>query len=281
MGLCEAQFAESARAISYLKSVYHDLAGQADLSPENPLVTGLLSELVHCLGAWHRANFGADLADAPDMQDVALGLPLLCAEAETQMEKWWCRRLLARREAGALYLPSFWYYDNYRSLVEAEWALADPAKIARVVCLGCGALPLTALLLAEKTRCPITCADRDAETCELAAQLVHEAGLAEYISIACLDAADVALRPDDLVLCASLLEGSGHYARLAEAQAGQVIVRDAEGVFRFCYRPAAPLPKPYTAVSKSPASGTHINTSVLYVPQVGAPVSGLKATQKS
>ncbi len=264
MTFCEARFADEAAAIAYLRDLHDSLSEQDDLSPGNPHVTALLSGFVSRLCAWQAEGFGAALPDSPALADLAEALPRLCAEAEGLMEAWWCRRLLEARDDAGSFIRSFWYYDNYRSLIEAEWALIGTAPFSRIVFLGSGALPLTALLLAQHTDCPILCIDREADACDLSNRLIKKAGRAGQIATRHGDAAEMTFRPDDCVLCASLLRGTSHYARLVEARAETVIVRDSEGVFRFCYRAAAPLPAPYARVRQTAPNPAHLNTSVLY-----------------
>jgi nicotianamine synthase len=82
----------------------------------------------------------------------------LCAEGETQLELEWAARITAAADARAC-LAGFPYLDNYRRLARLELdtlARVVPATTdgaagppARVVFLGAGPLPLSALLVAE------------------------------------------------------------------------------------------------------------------------------------
>jgi hypothetical protein len=262
--LSAPDFPRQADAIAYLHSLTETLAKESDLSPQNPRITALLSGFVRQLGLWHAQGFGEKLADAPELHRVSLELPRLCGQAESLMEKWWCRRVLAAgADAGAV-ISSFWYRDNYLCLIASEWRLIQNLPFDRIVFLGSGAFPLTALLLAERTRCNILCVDRDAEASDLAQRLISVARLSDRIAVHCMATENVHLHAGDLVICASLLDGDGHVYAMRKARVRHVLVRDGEGVYRFCYRAVAPLPPPYTAIASARGGQAHINRSVCY-----------------
>ena len=251
-----------ADAIAFLKATHRTLAEQEDLSPNNPEVNNCLGALVATLRSWQAAGFGADLSDHPDLADVAALLPQLCAAAEAEMEKWWCRRILADPCPGAQALAAFWYLDEYRALCRSELALLGDRRAECFAFLGSGALPVTAILLAQTAPdiC-VECVDRDGEACELAARLIALLGLAGRVKVSEGDARDYRPSTEETLICASLLHAPGLYARLADANAERLLIRDAEGAYRFCYRPA-PLPgRGFVERAKSPISTRRINTS--------------------
>jgi len=253
---------QHADAIAFLKATHRTLTEQEDLSPNNPEVNNCLGALVATLRSWQAAGFGAELSDHPDLADVAAGLPQLCGAAEAQMEKWWCRKILASPCPGAQALAAFWYLDEYRALCRSELALLGDRRAERFAFLGSGALPLTAILLAQSSPgvC-VECIDRDGEACELAARLIALLGLGERVEVREGDARDYRPSAGETLICASLLHAPGLYACLAEARAERLLIRDAEGAYRFCYRPA-PLPsRGFVERAKSPISTRRINTS--------------------
>jgi hypothetical protein len=249
-------------AASFLNAIHDTLHSQSDLSPENPKVNSCLSRLVATLQDWQRCGYGADLADHPDFAGLACSLPGLCAKAECEMEKWWCRRILASNCRGVQALAAFWYLDNYRSLCRAELDLLGHLHSGGFTFLGGGSLPLTAILLAQQLPdTEVTCIDCDGDACDMAHELVSLLGLSRQITIANSDARAWRPRADDTVICASLLDAPGIFGHLDACSVKRVIVRDAEGPYRFCYRPAA-LPGPdFVERAKSPLSAERINTS--------------------
>ena len=68
-------------------------------------------------------------------------------------------------------------------------------------------------------------------------------------------------RPDETIICASLLRAPGLFAALQERRARRLIIRDAEGPYRFCYRPATLPARGFVERAKSPLSAQRINTS--------------------
>lgn len=249
-------------AIAFLTATYSALASQEDLSPNNPCVNRGLGALVATLQQWQAAGFGADLAEEPALCEVARELPLICGKAECEMEKWWARRILESVCPGVQALEAFWYLENYRELCQAEHDLVDRPKAGRFAFLGSGALPMTAILLAQDNPdIEVDCVDYDGEACELAERIIGRLHLSDRLTVRQMPAEDYQSRGDEIVICASLLQAPGLFPRLERAGARRLIVRDAEGVYRFCYRPAALPERFYVERARAALSPRRINTS--------------------
>lgn len=249
-------------AIALLSGVHQTLTAQSDLSPRNTQVNSCLRRFIITLQAWQAANFGYDLPDDPDLAYLADDLPRLCGQAECEMEKWWARRILESHCPGAQALAAFWYLDNYEALCKTELDLLGETRNGHFVFLGSGALPLTAILLAR--HCPdtqVTCVDCDAHACELAERLMSLLGLSERITVQNCNALAYDGRSDDTVICASLLDAQGLFDHLYDRRIQKIILRDSEGPYRFCYRPARLPSQGYSERAKSSISPAHINTS--------------------
>jgi hypothetical protein len=249
-------------AIAFLKSTNRTLATQQDLSPNNPNVNTCLTRLVKVLREWQRDGFGYDLPDHPELAAIARDLPGLCADAEYEMEKWWCRKILASGCPGAQALAAFWYIDDYKALCQTELKLLGEESVGRFAFLGSGALPLTAILLAQS--CPsacIKCVDRDQESCDLAEKLFTLFGLADRVTMNAMDAEDYRPDAEETVVCASLLRAPHIFDRLRDQNVRRLIVRDAEGPYRFLYRPAELPRHGYAELAKSVLCTEHVNTS--------------------
>jgi len=254
------------QAIDFILSIYQTLQRQDQLSPENETVTKCLNEFVGFLSVVYQESWAADLPDAPELVEVAANLPVLCGIAECKMEKWWCRHFLSKRGLTYADLASFQYFDSYRSLIEGEVYLLGTAIRDCVIFLGSGALPLTAIVLAELIpNFRIRCIDKDAEACALASALIRRLGLDGGIDIERGMAEEVDFQPEEAVVCASLLNAPSIYSVLEKRLVRTVIVRDAEGVFRFCYREARRPPETYRASSQTSCSSSRINISRLYI----------------
>ncbi len=246
-------------AIAYLNETVTTLRSQDDLSPDNRRVTACLNHLVATLRHWHRDGFGDALFDEPALAETLTELPRLCGLAECHLEKWWCRKALAS-DTPARVLADFWYLPNYLSLRDAETALAGRDALRNAVFLGCGALPLTAILLAradEKAR--LTCVDADAEACTLADELVRVLNLQDRLSVQHARAEACEVPAGATVICASLLDVPGLYEHLAASGAARLLVRDVEGVYCWLYRPARRPGPPFRQRARTASSTSRIN----------------------
>lgn len=253
---------DMSQAIAFLTATYSALASQEDLSPNNPCVNRGLGALVATLQQWQAEGFGADLIEEPALQEVARGLPLICGKAECEMEKWWSRRILESVCPGVQALDAFWYLENYRELCRAEHDLLDRPRTGHFAFLGSGALPMTAILLAQDhPDIEVDCIDYDGEACELAERVIRRLNLSERVSVHAMRAEDYRPRRDGIVICASLLHAPRLFPLLEKAGARRLIVRDAEGVYRFCYRPAALPERFYVERARAGLSARRINTS--------------------
>lgn len=252
-------------AIAYLSATYRSLSEQEDLSPNNLSVNRQLGGLVATLRGWQESGFGSDLPEQEALAEVAAGLPKLCGAAECAMEKWWARRILQSKCAGVQAIEAFWYVENYRALCRAELALMAWAHPHRFAFLGSGALPMTAILLAQANpEVMVRCIDCDADACELAERLVRRLGLSGRVAICEMQAETFAPLAEETVICASLLSAGDLFPGLHRAGAVRLIVRDAEGVYRFCYRPAALPGAGFVQRGRTALSAARINTSRYY-----------------
>jgi len=249
-------------AVVFLKQIYRTLAHQSDLSPDNPQVNHCFGQLVATLREWQSNGFGHHLADHPELSHIAEALPRLCARAECEMEKWWCRQILASDCPGAQALAAFWYLDEYAALCRSELQLVGENARSGFAFLGSGALPLTAILLAQS--CPdarISCVDCDEESCTLSERLLKLLGLSQRIDVNRADAEHYEARADETLICASLLDAPSLFELLPGRRVRHLIIRDAEGPYRFCYRPARLPGNAYAELAKSEISHDRINTS--------------------
>lgn len=231
------QNSDSSTLASVITNIYQSLRAQEDLSPRNALVNQGLSTLVSQL----IKNY--DLSGQISLPEEERELPKLCGNAECEMEIFWAKKFLAMPKLTSARLPTFWYYKNYQALWQQEADLLTKTP-QHIVFLGSGALPLTAIMAAQQfAKVQVTCVDADPIACDLSRQLIGALGLSEQIKVVENYAQDVMYEPDDLVICASLIEGKAAlYDTLHSAGVKQFMVRDAEGVYRFLYAPA-PLPE--------------------------------------
>ena len=234
----------SSAAIQAIRIAYSDLRDETDLSPHNPKVNACLSDLVCQLNAAHCCEQGPFLANHEELAEERHKLPELCGKAECEMERYWAKRLLALPSLNWGDVESFWYYHNYIALWQLEKnLLGGTVHAPRLIFLGGGSLPLSALLaLRENPQLQAVCVDFDAEACTLSQQLANGLGLGQRMQAVCASAQDFAYQPNDLVLCASLIQyKEALYDKLYACGVHTFMVRDAEGAYCFLYE-KSPLP---------------------------------------
>lgn len=246
-------------AVSAIRQSYRVLTEEQNLSPENSRVTDCLTNLVRTLTRCQSPELSRFLLNTPELATEREFLPVLCGQAECEMEKYWARHLISRPVCD---LAEFWYFPEYTELCSAELELFKTRKFDRISFLGAGALPLTAFLLAR--HCPdstIACIDYDTEACDLSDKLSRKLGLGQQVEIACMDALKYTPTQNELVICASLLQGREQIYKNLHDHDGALIVRDSEGPYQYLYK-AAELPMPrFREVSKTTINAKRINTS--------------------
>jgi hypothetical protein len=105
--------------------------------------------------------------------------------------------------------------------------------------------------------------DRDEDACDLASRLIARRGLSDRIEVACRAAESTPLRACDLVICASLLDAPQIYQILAKNHVRTFLIRNAQDLFRLCYRKAPPPPEIYRLARVTEVSPLRINISCL------------------
>jgi hypothetical protein len=121
---------------------------------------------------------------------------------------------------------------------------------------------MTAIVLAgADPQLEMRCIDCDGEACELAERLTRRLGLADRIGICEGRGEDFAPRSGETVICASLLRAPGLFAALRKGGVKRLLVRDAEGVYRFCYRQAELPGDGFVERGRARPSHGRINTS--------------------
>ncbi|MEM7621193.1 MAG: nicotianamine synthase family protein, partial [Pseudomonadota bacterium] len=247
------------KKIENLLRVYSLLENQKDLSPNNDIVNFSLKKLVHNIICWQQeeSTLIEDIRD--NAEHLLLHLPALCARAECEMEKWWCRKILSGQED----LEAFWYYENYQNLIDAELDLLSDQVITDIVFLGSGALPLSAILLAQQNDdLRVKCIDYDIYACDLAKRLIKKLKLDRRIEVCTKNSDNYIPQSDELIICASLLKSKNIYYKFYKHDIHNIIVRDVEGLYQLLYTPALmPTSEQYIEQHKTPLSSIRINTS--------------------
>lgn len=247
-------------AVNAIRASYQLLRTEKNLSPLNDRVTHSLTHLVRTLTRCQSPELAKFLLDAPELAVEREHLPTLCGMAECEMEKFWARHLIGRPVCD---LAEFWYFPEYTELCQAELDLFKTRRFDRISFLGAGALPLTSFLLAR--HCPqseIICVDFDEEACDLAEKLSRKIGLKDQVQVQRMDALQYVPAKNELVICASLLQGREQVYQNMQGHDCALIVRDSEGPYQYLYK-AAELPSAasFREIAKTQMDARRINTS--------------------
>lgn len=257
------------QAAQTLKTTCRILSELDDLSPANPKVNDTLGHMVCQVCKWQTLGYGQCLLSQQDLQDVRGALPQLCARAEGEMERHWADYFMQQPHLDESVLRHFWYYDNYLDVVEAELALmGDVLGSTRGFSfVGAGPLPMTVLVAALRLpESHFECVDWDAAACAQAQELVNRLGLASRIQVIHARAQDYIPPADMLPIVASLIEGKPEvYKAYQQAGVSAFMVRDAEDVYEFIYRPAERPDGAWHEAGKTPLCASRLNTTRLYV----------------
>jgi hypothetical protein len=249
----------------YLYTSLEVLRAQKDFSPDNPIITPTLSNLVFNLTQWNDKPIAELIQNDESMASIKHDLPLICGIAECEMEKWWTRRIIGSTQPACEILKSFWYHQQYQNLCNAELNLIRHKKFNKVIFLGSGALPLTAIMLSQHlNNVPIECIDRDRIACNLAYQLINKLGLSNKIQITNSSAENYSFEEGTLVICAALLDSPDVHEAIVNSGVQSLILRDAEGVYNLIYKPANKNIRGFNQVSKTSRSSSRINTSIYF-----------------
>jgi nicotianamine synthase len=173
-------------------------------------------------------------------------LRTLSSKAESEMEAYWAKQIISSQEPNKTML-TFWYYQNYVELVNLEHSyfskLLKDKK--RVLFLGGGPLPLTAILLAQQYGLTCTVIENNKKSYSLACKVIASLGLESMISIVYEDARTfTAYDSFDLVYIAALVgmtESSKHEIILSVHQklnpGALLMCRSAQGAKTLLYPP--------------------------------------------
>lgn len=214
-----------------------------DLRP-SPDANGLFTELVRQVVETPDGLAPAVLGH-PDVQTIVPDLRDLASRAETELEFTWARRIAGAVEPEAE-IRRFPYVRNYGKLCRVECGLIDavlddaPRSVAFV---GCGALPVTSLMLGSELGCEVVNIDRDRATLDAAAGVARALGLSDTRFVEA-DAAAVDLTDFDVVLLAAMVgtteaEKRAVLSHLRESMRPDAVLlaRSARGLRTLLYPP--------------------------------------------
>jgi nicotianamine synthase len=168
--------------INRVLSIHEDLLKCRKLNP-SLRVNALFSDLVDIV-LLHRANGVAILSDKR-IKKIRSELAVICARGEYLLEKHWSKKI-AESKSPASMLKEFPYYKNYKKLVKTEVSVIISAGIttaSKILFVGSGPLPLTAILLAQEYGLSLSLVDNEQESVCLAKELIEDLSLSNQIEV--------------------------------------------------------------------------------------------------
>lgn len=155
------------------------------------------------------------------------------------------------------------YSSPYMRVVQNEIDLAHITAADRVLNIGCGAIPFTAILIARLTGAQVVAVDRDPQAAQLAQNCVQKTGLGHLIQIVHgdgsqrmperFDVAVIALQAEPRAQILSSLFSSGQEGR-------RIVTRLPSEPFRNQYDP---MPHDYPIAAQVPQAMKTFDRSVL------------------
>lgn len=282
-------FASVAYAIRCITDAHKTLNSETDLSPSNPKINTALSTLVQCLSKDYTMQEEALILGNEKIKNIQERLTEKLSIAEGEMERYWTEKFCKEENLSMRDLKSFWYWDNYASLVDGELACIAGKKPAfegneNIAFVGSGALPLTAILFHQKTGLPVTCIDRDPAACRNAEQLLDRVGLSSGISVECAEGQRYDYGRHDVVLIASLVPDKDSVLSRIHDTGKECLVgmRSVEHLHVLLYKPVTNIVEADNRryVGKTEYDPSVINTTLFYhVNTSGKKVASYK-TQK-
>jgi hypothetical protein len=250
---------EKRQAVEFLKTTCTRLAQGKQSGILSGKSIQAIRQLDSALRHWQSIPLGQDLLDDPSLQDVLHDLPLYTARIEFEFEKKACREILAGNQPRATALKSLAFIHNYEALIRDEMNMLE-AVPAKFVFLGSGALPFSAVLLAQlnPSAC-ITCIESDDEACALSTAFLVMMGMTHRISVIQSRAEYYASSGSETIFCAALLRLQPGSQPAFYRNAQSLMVRDAEGVARFFYRQAQLPGKDFREAARTEASSRRLN----------------------
>lgn len=121
-----------------------------------------------------------------DIEKIRPKMNLICAKGEELLEKYWAEKFLGMKDLNFERLKEFVYFRNYQLLADWEYELICDymaLKPAKIMFVGSGSLPLSALLMTVRYGVTIDCFDCDFEAVKSSRELVARMGLSDCVKI--------------------------------------------------------------------------------------------------
>ncbi|HEX3156400.1 MAG TPA: nicotianamine synthase family protein [Candidatus Angelobacter sp.] len=151
-----------------------------------------------------------------------------------QVEYQFAQRLVR----GAASLADFFLHDRFETLINRELALISQRPLKRILFIGSGAFPISALLLHAKTGVPVDCVAREQAAVEIAREAIERCQCSAWVHILGDRESNFDLKEYDLILIDLLFKPKKNILNTARKRchAGcQILCRTSEGLLQLLY----------------------------------------------
>ncbi len=155
---------------------------------------------------------------------------------ETELEWQFAQRVIS----GEVQISDYLLFDRFDELLRRELALVQGAQPRRILFIGSGPVPISAIHMHLQTGVPVDCIDRDVNTVALSRQLLGKAGFSESIRVFCDKGEDHDVSQYDLILVALLAKPKRNILKNLRKRAKpttHILCRTSMGLRRLVYEP--------------------------------------------
>ena len=173
-------------------------------------------------------------------------------EYETSVERNLARATIAGEDPNPRdYFP---LWDEFEKMVDAEIELAKVTESDRILLVGCGPYPMTALYGHSQTNAQYLCIDKDKKSAETASQVVSTLGLQDAISVESGPGEELKQNDFSLAIVTLLVSPKEEVLKQLfthKKDDARVVVRTAKGALEALYPSAASVLEGYTITEES------------------------------
>jgi GNAT superfamily N-acetyltransferase len=159
---------EQARVLSLLTRVGRTYVAARESPHEVPKLHEAILQLEQLI-----FSFDDDSTDAPHVRAISAEMVAEANEAYSFWENRTEYEFAQRLVKGEVILADYLFYRRFDTLIQRELALIAPSRPGRVLFAGCGALPISAMLLHARTGASVDCLVRDRAVLDISREVIE------------------------------------------------------------------------------------------------------------
>ena len=157
---------------------------------------------------------------------------------QTQLEDRFAHRFVE----GGLSLQDYLLYKRISALVKRELAMVSRSSIHRILFLGSGALPISAIMLHSETGLPVDCVARDSSAVEISQKVIRNYGMGDAVTVLGDRSSAYDTRNYDLIVIGLLFNPKKSVLKTIRKRCRpgcQVLCRTSNGIWQLLYEPTS------------------------------------------